>query len=144
MSKDVATLDQEETVGKAVGLINSRRIGSVVVTLSGKPVGIFSERDIMQLIRQFAFRTAIEKQVNLADLKLREVMSKPLVTTKPSATITEACDLMIQKNVRHVPVLDGDRLVGMLAERDVFRAKRSRVARDQWTESELLHISGES
>jgi len=124
MSKDVATLDQEETIKKAVDLINSRQIGSVIVTQSGKPVGIFSEHDVMRLIRQFAFRTAMEGETNLAALKLREVMSKPLITTNPNATITDAYDLMIQKNVRHLPVVDGGKLIGMLAERDVFRAKR--------------------
>ena len=64
------------------------------------------------------------KDTNLANLKLQEVMSKPLVTTNPNATVTDAYDLMIQKNVRHLPVVDGDKLVGLLAERDVFRAKR--------------------
>jgi CBS domain-containing protein len=124
MSKDAVTLDQEQTVGKAVELINDKRIGSVIVTQSGKPVGIFSERDIMRLIRKFTFRTAMEGETNLATLKLREAMSKPLVTTSPSATITDAYDLMIQKNIRHLPVIEGDKLVGMLAERDVFRSKR--------------------
>jgi len=126
MSKDVITLDQEQTVGEAVDLIDSRRIGSVVITQSGRPVGIFTERDIIRVVRLFrlsAFKPATEGEDKLSNLKLREVMSKPLVTTYPDASITNAFDLMVQKKVHHLPVIDVGRPVGLLAERDVLRAK---------------------
>ena len=124
MNKDVATLNGGDTVLKAIDLMNDRGIGSVIVTESGKAIGIFSERDVQRLIRKLALKAAYQMETNVSEVKLGEVMSKPLVTTSPNATISEAYETMIRKKIRHLPVAEGDRLVGVLAERDIFRAKR--------------------
>ena len=119
----VRTLDGSFTVHAAVALLANFDIGALVVTENGRPVGIFSERDFARkgIIRG---RRAHETQV-------REVMSTPLVTVSPDQSMEECMELMTTRRFRHLPVMDGDELVGMVTIGDVVRqvisAQRSTI-----------------
>ncbi len=112
MTKGVKTVESGRTLEDSLTLMVANDIGCVVVTEEGSPVGIFTERDVL--------RRAAQGQERL-QLAMKEVMSKPLVTVAPTATIWEAMESMSASKVRHLPVVDGGALVGILTQRDMFR-----------------------
>jgi CBS domain-containing protein len=112
MSTKIVTVKLTDKVGKALQTMVRHKIGSIVVVEKGKPVGIVTERDV-------SMRTA--KGQNVRGMVVRNVMSKPLVTIAPSAEVWQAVEQMVRKDIVRLPVVDGDRLVGMVTERDIFR-----------------------
>lgn len=112
MTKAVSTVESGRTLEESLAVMVANDIGCVVVTEKGSPVGIFTERDVL--------RRAAQGQERL-QLAMKDVMSKPLITVAPKATIWEAIELMIASKVRHLPVVDGGALVGILTQRDLFR-----------------------
>jgi CBS domain-containing protein len=112
MSTKVVTVRSAEKVGKALQMMVRHKIGSLVVVEKGKPIGILTERDVS---------TRVAKGQNVRGMVVRSIMSKPLVTITPSEEVSEAVERMVRKDIRRLPVMEGDRLVGMVTERDVFR-----------------------
>jgi CBS domain-containing protein len=112
MSTKVVSVKSTEKVGKALRTMVRNKIGSIVVVDKGKPVGILTERDI-------SIRTA--KGQKVMGMVVGKMMSKPLVTIGPSAQVWEAVEQMVRKDIRRLPVIEGDKIVGMVTERDVFR-----------------------
>jgi CBS domain-containing protein len=112
MSTKVVSVKSTEKVGKALRTMVRNKIGSIVVVDKGKPVGILTERDI-------SIRTA--KGQKVMGMVVGKMMSKPLVTIGPSAQVWEAVEQMVRKDIRRLPVIGGDKIVGMVTERDVFR-----------------------
>ena len=112
MSTAVVTAKPTDKVGTALRMMVRQKIGSIIVVEKGKPVGIVTERDI-------SIRTA--KGQNVRGMVVGKIMSKPLVTIEPSVQVWEAVEQMVRKDVRRLPVIDGNKLVGMVTERDIFR-----------------------
>jgi CBS domain-containing protein len=112
MSTKIVSIKPTEKVGKALRTMVRNKIGSIVVVDKGNPVGILTERDI-------STRTA--KGQKVMGMVVGKVMSKPLVTIGPSAQVWEAVEQMVRKDIRRLPVIEGDKIVGMVTERDVFR-----------------------
>ncbi len=109
----VISCDERETVECAVAKMYASNVGSVIVTNeSGRPVGIITERDIVRFLAEDI------------DLKtpLGEVARKNLITASPDESVVSVAAKMIENNIRHIPVMEGDRLVGILSIRDVLRA----------------------
>ena len=119
----VRTIDASFTVHAAVALLAAYEIGALVVTEAGRPVGIFSERDFARkgVIRG---RRAHETQV-------RELMTAPLLTVTPEQTMEECMELMTARRIRHLPVMEGGELIGMVTIGDVvmqvITAQRSTI-----------------
>lgn len=112
MSTKVVTVGVADKVSKALQTMVRHKIGSIVVVERGKPVGILTERDV-------SMRMA--KGQNVRGMLIRNVMSKPLVTITPSAEVWQAVEQMVRKDIVRLPVVEDDRLVGMVTERDIFR-----------------------
>ena len=112
MSTKIVSVKSTEKVAKALRTMVRNKIGSIVVRENGKPVGILTERDI-------STRTA--KGQKVLGMVAGKIMSKPLVTMSPSAQVWEAVEQMLRKDIRRLPVVEGEKLVGMVTERDVFR-----------------------
>ena len=108
---EVVTIGPEATVAAAVHLMNEKNIGAVVVLEGESVVGIFTERDVL--------RRVIDGGMNAETTALREVMTKQLVFVRPSTTVEEALVIIKAKNCRHLPVMDEERLIGMLSLRDL-------------------------
>jgi len=103
------------TVYGALELMAEKNIGAVVVTdESGKLHGIFSERD-------FA-RKMIIKGRNADTTKVKEIMTTLVVSVNPETRIHECMALMTEKRIRHLPVLDGEKLVGVVSIGDVVKS----------------------
>jgi CBS domain-containing protein len=111
MSTKVATVKATDKVSRALQMMVRRKIGSIIVVEKGKPVGILTERDVS---------TKMAKGQNVRRMVVRNIMSKPLVTIGPSAEVWQAVERMVRKDVRRLPVIEGDRLLGIVTERDIF------------------------
>ena len=110
-----------------------REIGAVLVVESGRLVGIMSERDYA--------RKVILKGKSSQDTKVREIMTERVMYARPEQTVHECMALMTEKNIRHLPVVDEGRVIGMVSIRDIV----SDIIADQdFTIEQLEHyISGQ-
>ena len=113
MSPRVVSIGPEETVQVAIARMLEENIGSVAVCEEGKLVGIFTERDVLRL----AGSGAAFDQV-----PVREVMTRSLVTVPPDVDILDAARLMGERKIRHLPVLHGEHLLGVVGIREVMRS----------------------
>ncbi|MEM3835425.1 CBS domain-containing protein [Pyrobaculum sp.] len=103
----------DEPIECAVAKMYASNVGSVVVVdRTGSPVGIITERDIVRLLaEEVDFKTPLER-----------VARKNLVTASPDDTVIATAVKMIEKNIRHIPVVEGGRVIGVVSIRDVLRA----------------------
>jgi IMP dehydrogenase len=113
MITDVATTTSGQSLAEAARLMEEKNIGSLAVLENHKLVGIITERDFLKLAAKgYDSRTA----------KVSEGMTKPAVKCEPMTTITEAFVLMRKYRVRHLPVVEKERLVGMISLSDLVSA----------------------
>jgi CBS domain-containing protein len=113
INRDIITLDKDLSVKSAIKLMVRKNIGSVVITgEGGKPVGIVTERDILKSI---AYRRT------KPETKVGEIMSKPLISLEANATLGEAAETMIKKNIRRILVTQNDKYIGIITQRDLQR-----------------------
>lgn len=113
MSKTVRTVAGRTSLRSVLALMRRHDIGSVVVMESGAPVGIITERDV---VKKLAARGP-----RVLGLTSRELASKPVVTTSPETEVWEAFTVMLRKKIRRLPVMKGNRLVGIVTERDLLK-----------------------
>ncbi len=112
----------ETTVSEVVDAMAKRRFGAVPVVENGRLVGIFTERDV--LVRVVAARKDPETT------RLGEVMTANPDTVKSSDAVLHALELMNQHGYRHLPVVDGDRLIGVVSIRDLYRSVKEQMDSD--------------
>ena len=115
--RDVVTVTTDQSVMEAVKLMSERRIGAVVVMEKGNVVGIFSERDLLNRV------VALKRSG--AETHVRDVMSTPVAYVSPDTEISECRLAMIQKRIRHLPVLEGGKLAGVISIGDVVALELS-------------------
>ncbi|MCQ8278225.1 CBS domain-containing protein [Acetobacteraceae bacterium KSS8] len=127
---EVASLRPTHSVADAVALMADRRIGAVVIEDGDAIVGIFSERDLVKLL-------ARDRHTAL-DSNLRKVMTAPVITCQAGDRIDQVIALMGNRHVRHMPVTDGKRMIGIVSIRDLVRA---RFAEKELENATLLDIS---
>ena len=111
MSKDVKVVQPNSRVREVVANMNRFNIGSIVVVQGEKPVGVISERDIL--------RRVVEPCLSPEVLTARQVMTSPVVTINETASIEEAAKLMARKKVRKIPVMNEQKLVGIVTFTDL-------------------------
>ena len=111
----VRTVDASLTVYAAVTLLASHQIGALGVVDEGRPVGMFSERDYA--------RKGIIRGRRAHKTLVSELMSTPLITVRPEQSIEECMQLMTERRIRHLPVMDDGELVGMVTIGDVVKAQ---------------------
>jgi CBS domain-containing protein len=107
----VWTVSPDATVFEAIQLMSEKNIGALLVTERDRLIGIMSERDYT---RKVALKGKTSKE-----LKVREIISGNVVSATPAHTIEECMRLMTENRVRHLPVLDGDRLAGVVSIGDL-------------------------
>jgi len=101
------------TIAEAVDEMNRHRIGSVVVLESGRPTGIFTERDVL--------RRVVGDGLDPKVMRVADVMTSNLVTIAPDTTIEQTMTLFAEKHCRHLPVLSEGRLTGLISIGDISR-----------------------
>ena len=113
MSSPPITVSLEESVIKAARIMAENKIGCVIVVNDeGKPVGIVTRRDLVEKV--------LAKAKDPLKTKVKDVMSSPLIYVSPNTPILEAAKLMSRKDIRHLPVIDADGLVGVVSDRDIL------------------------
>jgi CBS domain-containing protein len=119
MTKNVLTVSEDVPVTQAARVMEKNNIGSVVVVKGGSPVGIVTERDITYRV------VAPDKKPST--VKVKEIMSKPLETIGPDTTITGASKIMATRNIRRLPVIKGDKLLGIVTNKDIVLIAPSQI-----------------
>lgn len=114
--RDVVTISEAAKLDEAAHLLDANAIGALVVTdARHQPVAVLSERDI---VREMALHgaAALTRPVSQA-------MTPAFVTARPDATLNELMVLMTDRRVRHVPVMDGDTMLGIVSIGDIVKSK---------------------
>jgi len=108
----IHALGPDDTVADAVRLMNREQIGAVMVfDPEERLMGMFTERDVL--------RRVIDARLDYESTRLEDVMTRRLATLTPSMVVEEALQLVNQVGCRHLPVLDGDEVRGMISIRDL-------------------------
>lgn len=113
---DLYTIAKEAPLRDAIDILNKRNIGVVLVTSSaGELDGILSERDII--------RRSLSRESGFRDEPVSQSMTGDVFTVTTEASVDDVMDLMTQSRIRHVPVLDEEKLVGLISIGDVVKRK---------------------
>jgi len=113
MATEVAITDENISAKKAAELMAQEGLSAIIVTVEGKAEGIVTERDILKRI--------VAEDRNARKTKVKEIMSSPLVTIKPSTSLEEAARLMFEKKIKNLPVIHENRLIGLINLNDICR-----------------------
>lgn len=116
-SGPVITIRPDQPIRDAVALLSQHNIGALVVIAPGGelPVGIISERDVI--------RRAAENE-NVFSESVRDIMTKEVITGMPQDDLYSVIHTMTERRFRHLPVVDGEKLVGIISIGDVMKAQR--------------------
>ena len=116
---EVIAVSVEDTVWDAVALLAGRRIGAVLVMDGSQVAGIFSERDVIY---------GLEREgAGALDRRLGEVMTAPALTVAPGDSVLGALSLMTRRRIRHLPVLEDGRCVGVVSIGDLVKHRIERI-----------------
>jgi CBS domain-containing protein len=113
MTKEIVSVSEDETVRYATGIMGKKRVGSVIVTRDEKPVGIFTERDLLSTF--IVFSKPLDTPVGAA-------CSAPLKTAPAGISIHEAAKLMATEHVRRLPIMKRKKIAGIITARDLVEA----------------------
>jgi acetoin utilization protein AcuB len=124
MSKDPITITDETSMMKAIHLMKQNRFRRLPVLHNGRLVGIVSDRDLKEASPSKATTLDVhELYYLLAELQVKDIMTRDPVTVSPEATVEHAAQLMLENTISGLPVVDDQgNVVGILTQSDVFRA----------------------
>ncbi|HET7537232.1 MAG TPA: CBS domain-containing protein [Candidatus Didemnitutus sp.] len=109
----VHTVPMTVTVAEAVKEMNYHRVGSVLIMNGHRLVGIFTERDVL--------RRVVGAELDPLTTPVTKVMSGDVLTIGPETTVQQVMDVFAERRCRHLPVMNGDRLLGLISIGDVSR-----------------------
>ena len=112
--RNVWTVSPQSLAYEALEMLADKDVGALVVVDQGKVVGMFSERDYA---RKIALKGKSSKETTVGD-----IMTKPVTYVLPWTSLSECMSLMTSKHVRHLPVMEGEKLVGIVTIGDVVKA----------------------
>jgi CBS domain-containing protein len=112
MAREILAVAPEDTIGEAAERMVERGVGSAVVLDYGRLIGIFTERDLLR---------AVADRVHSSEARVREWMTAEPITIGPETSAEDAARIMLDNGFRHLPVIEGERAVGIISIRDVAR-----------------------
>jgi CBS domain-containing protein len=113
MSRDLLTVAPEDTLGEAAEKMAGRNVGAALVMDAGRLVGILTERDLL---------AAVAARVQTSEAPVRECMTENPLTVPEGTSIERAASIMVTRGFRHLPIVDGERIIGIVSLRDVVRS----------------------
>ncbi len=128
---EVETVGPDYTLGEVARLLSAKRIGAVLVMEGMHLLGILSERDIVKSIGVSG--------AEALDRRVREIMTSRIVTCGLNDSVDELMDMMTEGRFRHLPVVDNDRLVGIISIGDVVKHRIAETVME--TEALKLYIA---
>jgi len=114
MVTNLITIEADDTVKKAAELMDKHDIGCLIVVSCGNPIGIVTERDMLQ-------RIMLQKR-DIAKTRVGNIMSAPLIATTPETDIRDAVRLMNERRIKKLPVVQEGELIGLVSLTDVMRS----------------------
>jgi CBS domain-containing protein len=112
---DVVTVETSATLREIVAMLATRRIGAVVVLDKFRPVGVFSERDLVNVLSAHG--------ASALDLGVAGVMSSPIISGHPEDRIEHALSVMTRERIRHLPVIEEGKLIGLVSIGDLVKQR---------------------
>ena len=132
MTRKVVMVEDSVTVGDAVKKMMEEKVSSLIVNRRtvDDAYGIVTRRDIVSKVVAFG--------LNAEETKVEDVMTKPLVTVTPNLNIKHVARLMSQTGVRRIPVFDGQQMLGLISNSDIFRAFGKYLTAEENKETSML------
>ena len=121
-SSDIVSCPVDATLREAVRILANRRIGAMPVMQEGRVAGIVSERDVLYCLASDGEGTL--------DKPVRNVMTSPAITIGPGGDCEEALSLMSRRRIRHLPVVEGDTMIGFLSIGDLVKSRIDEVSQE--------------
>ena len=131
---DVVTITESRSVLAAAQALVEHNIGGLVVTEGERPTGIPTERDIL--------RVTARSPGELDSIQVGAVMTRELITARPQDQLTKMMDVMTQNKIRHLPIMEGDRLIGIISIGDLVNASRVLAEEENSQLRQYIHGAG--
>jgi CBS domain-containing protein len=128
MAKNVKTVRTDDSAHDAVVKMNKFDVGSVIVTNNNRAVGIITSKNILRIV---------ESRLDASAVSAKDIMSSPLITIEPDASIEDAAKLMAQKRIKKIAVKDNNKVIGIISTSDIVKANPTQLGILQ----ELLKVS---
>jgi CBS domain-containing protein len=119
MTRSPRTGEPGMSVKDAATKMRDNKVGSLVIIEDGRPIGIITERDMVNKV--------VAHNLQASRLRVDEVMSSPVITTTADTDLHKAAKTMADLRLRRLPVVDGEKLVGMLTENDILKLSPSLI-----------------
>lgn len=117
---EIIKIDADSTIVEAANLITDNQVGALLVTSDGGEIaGILSERDIVRGVSQHG--------ADMHEVKVSELMTAKLIRCAPTDSVNEAMAMMTDRHIRHLPVFDGEQLVGLISNRDLLKCRMMEI-----------------
>jgi PAS domain S-box-containing protein len=136
MTTQVAGIDSKAPVAVAAQMMGSRNISCILATNENRPLGVLTKKDLLKRV--------VAARLDPGQATMEEVMSAPVITVPPHCSVFSASRLMAAKRVRRLVVTEGDRLCGIVAQTDIFRAVGHRLQEEEVEHLALLEKSDKS
>ncbi len=123
MKKDVVTIDVGDSMHQAINLMKQHKVAILPVTKKGRLVGVVTDRDIKRASASDATSLDIHELIYLlSQVKIGDIMTKNPVTVPPDFTIEETAAVLLNHSISGAPVVQDERVVGLITQSDMFRA----------------------
>lgn len=123
----------QETVREAAHRLAENRIGAMPVLDDGRVIGIFSERDLLYCVSVHGS--------SALDMLVYDVMTAPPITADPETTVRDALEVMTLRRIRHLPVLDGDKLLAFISIGDLVKHRLELVQQEAQAMREYIRMA---
>ena len=121
-SFETLTISPETKVSEAVAILAEKKIGALPVLRGGEVAGIMSERDIIYCLKSDG--------AAMLDWPVSRIMTAPAITVEPDKDVLAALSLMTRRRIRHLPVVEGSRIVGIVSIGDLVKFRMDRIEAD--------------
>lgn len=129
MTSDVITITKDASITEAAKLITSKSVSSLVIVENGKPVAVISEGDIVA-------------GITAGKAKAKDVMDRDFMTISPLTKFSDITNTLKEKKIKRFPVVENDKLIGLITETDIIEATRDFTRFHQIVQEVILAIFG--